>query len=127
FSSVDSMVKMAVAAELGGASAIRACWPENISAIKKSVDIPIFGINKIIPPNYNKIEDVIITPTLRSALAFYYAGSDIIAVDCTIRNRYYDDIERLITDIKKNIDVLIMGEVSTLEEGIKAASFGVDI
>lgn len=125
--SVDTLVRMAIAAELGGANAIRACWSENISAIKKKVNIPIFGINKIIPKNYNKMEDIIITPTLAAAKAVYYAGADIIAVDCTVRNRTAEDVAKLIRSIKNNLDILVMGEVSTVEEGIQAESYGVDI
>ena len=47
FYGADFMAKMAVSAKLGGAAAIRASWPENIRAIKKDVDLPVFGINKI--------------------------------------------------------------------------------
>lgn len=64
FYGAEMMVKMAVSAKLGGAAAIRASWPENIRAIKKEVDLPIFGINKIMPKVYDKLHDVIITPTL---------------------------------------------------------------
>lgn len=126
--SVDIMVKLAIAAQQGGAAAIRASWPENISAIRKNVDLPIFGINKIMPENYNKMRDVIITPTLRAAQAIYYAGSDIIAVDATLRGgRTREDIIHLIREIKENLDVLVMGEVSVLEEGLLAEEAGADI
>lgn len=67
FYGAEMMAKMAVSAKLGGAAAIRASWPENIRAIKKEVDLPIFGINKIMPEVYDKFRDVIITPTLTSA------------------------------------------------------------
>lgn len=125
---VETMVKLALAAEQGGACAIRASWPENVSAIRKAVKLPVFGINKIIPPNYNKLEDVVITPTLDAARAVFYAGSDIIAVDCTVRGgRTGDDIRALVRSIKDDMDVLLMGEVSTLEEGLAAEAWGVDV
>ena len=85
FYGAEMMAKMAVSAKLGGAAAIRASWPENIRAIKKEVDLPIFGINKIMPEVYDKFRDVIITPTLSSARAVAEAGADIVAVDCTLR------------------------------------------
>ena len=95
--SVDIMVKLAIAAHKGGAGAIRASWPENISAIRKNVDLPIFGINKIMPEHYNKMRDVVITPTLKAAQAVYYAGADIIAVDATLRGgRTKEDIKGLL-------------------------------
>ncbi|MCI8558569.1 MAG: N-acetylmannosamine-6-phosphate 2-epimerase [Lachnospiraceae bacterium] len=126
--SVDIMVKLAIAAHKGGAGAIRASWPENISAIRKNVDLPIFGINKIMPEHYNKMRDVVITPTLKAAQAVYYAGADIIAVDATLRGgRTKEDIKGLLREIKENLDVLVMGEVSTLEEGLLAEDSGADI
>lgn len=126
--SVDIMARLAVCAEQGGACAVRACWPENIAAIRKAVKLPIFGINKIIPEDYLKVRDVIITPTLDAARAAYYAGSDVIAVDCTLRSgRTTKDIEKLLADIKQDLDVLVMGEVSTLQEGVAAADYGADI
>lgn len=125
---VDVMVKLAIAARQGGASAIRASWPENISAIRRHVDLPIFGINKIMPEHYDKMRDVIITPTLEAAQAVYYAGADIIAVDATLRGgRTQKDISELIRQIKDSLDVLVMGEVSTLEEGLLAEDGGADI
>lgn len=114
----DTMVKLAVAAEQGGACAIRANSPEIIKAIKEKVSIPVFGIYKLLPENYNKIKDVVITPNIDAAKAIVEAGSDIIAVDCTLREgRTKEDIIRLIHSYQECINVPIMGEVSTLEEG----------
>ena len=117
-----------VAAKLGGAAAIRASWPENIRAIKKEVDLPIFGINKIMPEVYDKFRDVIITPTLSSARAVAEAGADIVAVDCTLRQgRTPEMIQALLQEYKAGLDVLIMAEISTAEEGRIAAAGGADI
>ena len=43
----DIMAKMAIAAKQGGAVGVRACWPEDIKAVREAVDLPIVGINKI--------------------------------------------------------------------------------
>lgn len=124
----EFMAKMAVSAELGGAQAIRASWPENIRAIKENVKLPVFGINKIIPEHYDKMHDVIITPTLKSALAVAEAGADIVAVDCTLRQGRTDqDIVSLLQSYKKHLDVLVMAEISTAEEGLIAMRGGADI
>ena len=40
------MAKMALAAQIGGAAAIRANSPADIRAIKEAVDLPIIGLNK---------------------------------------------------------------------------------
>lgn len=126
--SVDIMARLAISAEQGGACAVRACWPENVAAIRKAVKLPIFGINKLIPADYDKERDVIITPTLDAARAVYYAGADIIAVDCTVRSgRTPDDVRRLVRSIKDDLDVYVMAEIATLEEGIAAESYGADI
>lgn len=125
---LQTIVKFAAASEEGGAAAVRINNPRNILEVKKKVSIPIFGIYKLIPKKYDKIKDVIITPTLSSALEVYEAGADIIAIDCSFRaNRTKTEIRKLINDIKSNCDVLLMGEISNLEEAIFAESIGVDI
>lgn len=124
----DTMVKLAVAAEQGGACAIRANSPEIIREIKAKVSVPVFGIYKLLPENYDKIRDVIITPNLDAAKAIVEAGADIIAVDCTLRQgRTKEDIIRLIHSYQECIDVPIMGEVSTLEEGCIVEEAGCQI
>lgn len=57
------MVAMARAAEIGGASGIRANGPVDISEIKKVVSLPVIGIHKITFPGYK----VFITPTFEVA------------------------------------------------------------
>ena len=56
--SVDFVVKMAKAAQWGGAVGIRANDPEQIKAIKKEVDLPVIGLWKI----WHDDTDVFITP-----------------------------------------------------------------
>lgn len=124
----ETIAKLAKAAEIGGAVAIRANGPSNIRAIKKNVALPIMGINKIIPPDYDKIRDAIITPSLAAATEIICEGIDIIAVDCTLRNnRQEKDIKCLIDSIREVTSVPIMGEISTLEEGILVENIGCDI
>ena len=77
--SVDFVVKMAKAAQWGGAVGIRANDPEQIKAIKKEVDLPVIGLWKI----WHDDTDVFITPTLEAAKAVWEAGAEIIALDCT--------------------------------------------
>lgn len=124
----DIMMKLAVAAELGGAAAIRANSPSIIKKIKENVKIPVFGIYKLVPENYNKMTDVIITPNIEAAKAIIDAGSDIIAVDCTLREgRTKQQIIDLVKSYKEITDIPIMGEVSTVEEGLIVKEAGCEI
>lgn len=122
----DTMAKMAIAAKMGGAVALRGCWPNDIKAMKAATNLPIVGIYKVMDENTDVSKDIIITPTFETAKAIYDAGADIIALDCTKR-RSSLETEKLIYKIKTELDIMIMADISTLEEGINAAKFGADI
>ena len=123
----EYMQKMAVAAQEGGAAGIRACWPDYIRLIKQAVPLPVVGINKI-AHGTPTAADVIITPSFEAAAEIIEAGSDIVALDCTARGRSWDDVHKLVSDIKKHYpDIPLMADISTAEEGIMAAKMGVDI
>jgi N-acylglucosamine-6-phosphate 2-epimerase len=124
----DYMAKMAACAELGGACGIRACWSDNVRAIKKITKLPIIGINKVLNNGSLMDDKVFITPNFESAAEIIEAGTDILGMDCTARNRTYDEIGHLINKIKNNYPhILIMADISTLEEGIYAEKLGADI
>jgi len=124
----DVMARMAKAAEIGGAAGIRACWPKDILAIKKVTTLPIVGINKVIAADTNPLYDVIITPDYDAAAVICDTGVEVLGLDCTPRNRTYQDIAALISQIKEAYPkTLIMADISTLEEGIQAARNGADI
>lgn len=118
------LAAMARAAEVGGAVGVRANGVEDIRAIRQLVKIPIIGINKIVHEGY----DVFITPTLESALQVATAGSDIIAMDATLRNRP-DGLStaQAIKLYKDELGKLVMADISTLEEGLAAVEAGADI
>lgn len=120
----EMMAAMAKAVVEGGAVGIRANGPEDIRAIKKVVDVPVIGI-------YKKMEydsDVYITPTFIEAKAVFEAGADIIAIDATSRPRPDGiSLEDYVKRIKDELGVLIMADVSTLDEGIAAREAGCDL
>ena len=66
----DLMARIAVAAEVGGAVAIRANGPADIRAIRASVGLPIVGIYKV---EYQE-SPVYITPTFEEARQVVEAG-----------------------------------------------------
>lgn len=121
----DIMAKVALAAKLGGAVGIRANTIQDIIAIKKEIDLPIIGIIK---KDYND-SDIYITPTLEEVQALYEEGVEILATDCTDRARPNGQaLEVFFREIKKRFtNQIIMADISTLEEGIKAEKLGADI
>lgn len=128
YGSPDIIGRMAKAAELGGAVGIRACGKQNLEAVKTVTKLPVVGINKILSSSTNRLTEVYITPTLNSALEICDTGIEILGLDCTPRNRTYEDIAKLIFQIKERFPrILIMADISTLEEGIQAAKNGADI
>lgn len=122
----DNMAKMAKAAKIGGAVGLRGCWPDDIKSMKKTTNLPIVGIYKVMDEKTDVFRDIIITPTFETAKEIYEAGADIIALDCTKR-RSSLETEKLIYKIKTELNVTIMADISTLEEGVNAAKFGADI
>ena len=118
------MSRMAYAAYLGGAVGIRANTIEDITEIKKVVDLPIIGIIK------EEYEDskVYITPTLKEVQALVECGVDIIAIDATDRIRpdgkTLDEFFKEVRTLYK--DQLFMADCSNYEEGMHAAEIGFD-
>ena len=112
------MSKMALAAKEGGAIGIRANTVEDIKAIKNEVDLPIIGIIK---KDYEGMISYI-TPTMKEVEDLVNAKVDVVAVDATINQ----DLEFL-----KSLKTLypnqkFMADISTVEEGIRAAEIGFD-
>lgn len=119
----DIMAKMAISVARGGAKAIRANTPADVKAICQAVDLPLIGLFKEVLPGY----DVIITPTLKHALAIAEAGADIIAIDGTQRPHPEGEIKDLIARIHAQSGCLVMADISTCEEGLAAAEAGADM
>lgn len=125
----DHMKAMAESVLMGGAKGVRACWPQDVKAIRSITDKPIVGIYK----EYSEadpLDTVFITPTYERAVEIIEAGADILGVDCTIReHRGLDDLLTLLSNIKQAYPTIaIMADIATLEEGIAMAESGlVDI
>ncbi|MCY3979352.1 MAG: N-acetylmannosamine-6-phosphate 2-epimerase [Chloroflexi bacterium] len=114
------MAKMALAAKIGGAAAIRANGPADIGAIKQMVDLPVIGLYK------QGGSGVYITPTFAAAAEIAEAGADIIALDCTDRPRPDGaSVCELIERIQRELRLPAFADVSTLAEAQSAAAAGV--
>lgn len=123
--SMDFVVKMAVAAQWGGAVGIRANSPDQIREIRKNVTLPIIGLYKI----WHDDTDVFITPTLDAAKQVWEAGADIIALDCTSQITHEGrPAYELLPIVKKEIpEAIIFADVSNYEEAKRAVEMGADI
>ena len=119
----DIMAKMAISAARGGARGIRANTPVDVKAIRQAIDLPLIGLYKEVMSGY----DVIITSTLKHALAIAEAGADIIAIDCTSRPHPEGDIKDLIGKVHEQTECMVMADISTYEEGMAAVEAGADM
>ena len=115
----EVMAKMALAAKIGGAAAIRANGPADVRAIKQMVDLPVIGLYK------QGDSGVYITPTFAAAAEIAEAGADIIALDCTDRPRPDGlPVCELIDRIHRELKRPTFADVSTLNEAQAAAAAG---
>ncbi len=122
----EIMARLAIAAKQGGAVGLRANTPQDIRAIKAAVpDLPLIGLWKVVVPGF---EDVYITPRVSDAVAVAEAGADIIAIDATLRpHPENQSTADLIQAVKRETGELVMADISTFDEAIKAWEAGADI
>lgn len=117
------MAALARAAAAGGAVGIRTnrCYVEIIREVTSG--LPIIGLEKIMCFD----TDMRITPTMDEVSALVHAGADAVAIDCTNRPRLDElSVAEFIARIKGTFDVVVIADISTLEEGLAAANVGAD-
>ena len=116
------MGRMARAAKEGGAVAIRAQSVADIEEIRAVAQLPVIGLIK---QNYAD-SPIYITPTMREVEALIGTGCEMIALDMTARERpQKTDVRELIARIHE-AHRLVLADISTYEEGIKAQELGAD-
>lgn len=118
------MGRMAVAAQEGGASGLRANTKEDIKEMQSLVDLPIIGIVK---RDYEGSK-VYITPTMKEVDELMEVKPEIIAIDATSALRPGD---KTLDDFFKEVKVkypeqLFMADCSTVEEALHADAIGFD-
>ena len=116
------MAAMALAAEQGGALALRANGAADIAAIKRVSLLPVIGLKKVEQPGF----PVTITPDFAAAREAADAGADMIAIDATGRPRDGEPLEELIPMIRDRLGKPVMADIATLEEALHAAALGAD-
>ena len=119
------MYLMERAAKRAGTPAIRTSSIRDVAAIKKETGLPVIGLVKINYPGY----DSYITPTMKEVDDLVAVGSDVVALDCTLRKRGDGTtINEFIAQIRQKYpDIILMADISNYEEGINAWKCGVDI
>ena len=118
------MSKMALAAQMGGAKGIRANSVDDITEIKRTVNLPIIGIIK---KDYDD-SDVYITPTISEVDDLAKTGCEIIAMDATSSLRPNNiPLDIFFKQVReKYSNQLFMADCSTIEEAINADKLGFD-
>lgn len=119
------MSRMAYAAMEGGAVGIRANTPEDIVEIRKTVDLPVIGLYKVVYPD----SEVYITPTMKEVDALMEAGPDVIAIDATDRVRPGGmTLEKFFPEVREKYpEMLFMADCSSCEDARKAQELGFDV
>jgi len=119
------MPYMAKAAQMAGSKCIRTSSIRDVVEIKKATGLPVIGLVKRVVEGYASY----ITPTMQEVDELVAAESDIIALDCTMRERGDGTtINEFIAQIKEKYpDIVLMADISTFEEGVNAEKCGVDL
>lgn len=114
---------LAQCAERGGAGGVRIDGPDDVTAVRRAITVPIIGLYKI-PPS----SPLYITPTFELARDIARAGADIVAVQATReRDGTGTPLADLVGRIHAECGIPVMADVSTRDEGLAAAAAGADL
>lgn len=116
------MAALARAAAKAGATGIRAEGAPDILEIRAAVEIPVIGIRK---KGYSN-SDVYITATRADVDLLAGAGVSIIAIDATTRDRPRGETLETVVAHAKTRGLVVMGDLTKLEDAEGAIDAGVD-
>ena len=122
---VSIMPFFANAAKRAGCKCIRTSSIRDVVAIKEATGLPVIGLVKRVVEGYASY----ITPTMKEIDDLVAAEADIVALDCTMRARGDGStINEFIAQIREKYpDIVLMADISTVEEGENAAKCGVQL
>lgn len=115
-------LKMAQSVILGGANALRVTAADDIKLIKQHLNVPVIGLFKQDFPGTR----VRITPNFKHLLEIYNAGADIVAMDATLYPRHNDEKLSDIVKQAQDLNIPIMADIDTYENGLNAHELGFD-
>ncbi|MFA6456769.1 MAG: N-acetylmannosamine-6-phosphate 2-epimerase [Bacteroidota bacterium] len=117
------IAKFALSAEMGGAVGVRTEGVDNTKAIRAATNLPLIGI---IDGQFDN-GWICVTPDFKDIESLLKAGADMIALDVTPRKRPngMDGVE-FFEEVRNRFDVPLIADISTFEEGIRAAEMGAD-
>ncbi|MCP9890401.1 N-acetylmannosamine-6-phosphate 2-epimerase [Cyanobium sp. Aljojuca 7D2] len=120
----DVIAAMAEASLRNGASGVRLESPEHIGAVRRRCPTAlIVGLWKRTYPD----SSVYITPGWEEIRAVRGAGADVVAIDATERHRPGgEDLEQLISRARRELGALLMADIDSLANGLRAATLGCD-
>jgi len=122
FNTPEGVTAFAIAAFMGGATAIRSEGVEKIKSIKETVRLPIIGLLKsTYPDGYVKI-----TGSFGEVEKLLETGCDMIAVDGTFRERAHFTGPDFVAEIKSRYSCVIMADIATVDEAIACENSGAD-
>ncbi|HUY11055.1 MAG TPA: N-acetylmannosamine-6-phosphate 2-epimerase [Candidatus Dormibacteraeota bacterium] len=114
---------MALAAEMGGAVALRIQGSANVRAVKSRCSLPVVGLIKRSYPGFEPY----ITPTRRDVEDTIEAGAEIVAFDATARARPDGaSLEAIVACIHRAARIA-MADCASLDDGRRACAAGADI
>jgi N-acylglucosamine-6-phosphate 2-epimerase len=112
----------AQAAEAGGGVAIRGDGVTNLREIRATTRLPLIGCTR------DEYSDgwMLVTPDMTAVDRLVKVGVDVVALDATMRPRATGEtgIEFLAEVRKRYPELLLLADISTVEEGVRAAEAG---
>ncbi|WP_062239432.1 N-acetylmannosamine-6-phosphate 2-epimerase [Brevibacterium epidermidis] len=118
----NTMAQVAASAVIGGAAAVRVQGLGDIQSTRSAVDVPIIGLWK------DGRDGVVITPTFQHAYAVALAGSHIVALDGTRRERPDAlSLAETVTRLHEQTNALVMADCGSLDDAEAAVEAGADI
>jgi len=118
----EYMALFARAAEMGGAIGIRTQGIEKLKAIKRATSLPVIGLLKSQFPDGT----VCITGSFAEVEQLIEAGSDIVAIDGTFRERESMTGPAFISEVKQRYDCIVLADIATCEEAKACQEAGAD-
>jgi N-acylglucosamine-6-phosphate 2-epimerase len=117
----DVIGLMAECAQLGGAAGLRVNGAEDIKAAQLRTSLPIIGLHKV---RASTSRDYI-TPGLEYATELAAAGAAVIALEAT--GEVPGEPLSLLAQVRCELGLPAMADVSTLDEGLQAWDAGADL